>query len=373
LGWGLAALFVIGSLLPSRLTAQEAQAHSTPRGVVCLVTLDSMEAVLARDYSGYSSRLPEDSAAYRALTDSVRAVAGTSDDYHVCIPALQRITRFFRDRHLMIWQSAPPEPAPSGDSGVAKPPARSSPAAVDSSVWPSVRRLDDSTALIRIPDLAWRLEPVIDSVVSAHWTDLLATPYLIIDMRGNSGGCTCSYHALLPLLYVSPIKQPRVEVWTSPANVAMYRRWSADPTFPADAKASIDSMLPTMTAHPNQFVVLAPATEIRLDTIFPKPRRIAVLVDSGCASSCEDFVLAARQSFKVTVMGTSHTAGYLGYGNLRGVWLPGWRRMMMPTTRFPELNASDIGYDGIEPEVLIPKGEPDPVEFARRYLRSSNP
>lgn len=335
----------------------------------CVAALDALQLVLAHDYSGYSSRLPQDSAAYRALGDSVREVAGTSDDYHVCIPALQRVIHFFHDRHLMLWQAAPPAPASeSATSGTGN-----QAAGIDSSALPSVQRLDDSTALLRLPDLAWRLKPIIDSVVQAHWARLLDTPYLIIDVRNDPGGCTCSFDSILPLLYTSPIKQSRVEVWTSPGNIQLYRTWLADSTFPADARASIDSMLPVMEAHPNQFVVLLPSTEIRFDTIYPRPRRVAVLVDSGCASSCEDFVLAARQSFKVTVIGSSRTAGYLGYGNLRGIWLPGWRRMMMPTTRFPELNASGIGYDGIEPEVLIDRSDPDPVEFARRYLRSSHP
>jgi hypothetical protein len=33
------------------------------------------------------------------------------------------------------------------------------------------------------------------------------------------------------------------------------------------------------------------------------PRRIAVLIDRGCGNSCEEFVLAVRQSFKVKTFG----------------------------------------------------------------------
>src|SRR5258705_1608903 len=63
------------------------------------------------------------------------------------------------------------------------------------------------------------------------------------------------------------------------------------------------------------------------------PRRVALLVDHHCASSCEELVFEARQSRKVTVLGSENTAGVDDYGNVRSLWLPGWRRMRVPTSR----------------------------------------
>ena len=111
---------------------------------------------------------------------------------------------------------------------------------------------------------------------------------------------------------------------------------------------------------------LEPDRTIRMDTVFPMPRRVAVLVDSGCASSCENFLLRVRQSTKVTTMGT-HSAGVGDYGEVRFVWLPGWRRVGLPTNRSRGPRIDNVG---IAPAVVIPGSESDPVAFARRYLAS---
>src|SRR5258705_2552939 len=99
------------------------------------------------------------------------------------------------------------------------------------------------------------------------------------------------------------------------------------------------------------------------------PRRVALLVDHHCASSCEELVFEARQSRKVTVLGSENTAGVDDYGNIRSLWLPGWRRMRVPTSR--ERRGERIDRVGLAPAVRIPASAPDAVEFARRYLRGS--
>jgi C-terminal processing protease CtpA/Prc len=106
--------------------------------------------------------------------------------------------------------------------------------------------------------------------------------------------------------------------------------------------------------------------EVRLDTVYPMPRTIAVLIDEGCASSCEDFVLMARQSAKVTVVGPARTAGVHDYGNVRAIWLPGWRRLRVPTSRSRWLPAEAIDNIGLAPEVWVPAGTPDTIQFAGR-------
>ncbi len=47
----------------------------------------------------------------------------------------------------------------------------------------------------------------------------------------------------------------------------------------------------------------------------PYPKKVVVLIDGNCASTTEEFLLAARQSAKVTLMG-QHTYGELDYSNL---------------------------------------------------------
>src|SRR5689334_14774683 len=65
----------------------------------CVAALDSLRLLFRRDYPGYSEKVSGHEAALAALTDSARAIARTSDDHTVCIPALRRWARFFRDPH----------------------------------------------------------------------------------------------------------------------------------------------------------------------------------------------------------------------------------------------------------------------------------
>ncbi|CAA9372667.1 MAG: hypothetical protein AVDCRST_MAG68-5640 [uncultured Gemmatimonadetes bacterium] len=335
----------------------------------CVAALDTMAAFFQRDYPGYRVKVRGREAELAALTDSVRAIARTSEHHSVCVrQALQPWMRFFRDPHIMVWQAAPPPPP----STAAQPAPAAAPA--DDPDRPSLTHPDDSTAVLRIPDLDWSYKPAIDSLLAANLARLLATPYLVVDVRGNGGGATSSYAGLIPLLYTRPIHQYGADIWASEGNMAMMREWIADPTLPAGDREQARAVLARMEARPNRFVPYAEGGMIRRDRVHALPRRVAVLVDGGCKSSCEDLVIAALQSDKVTVLGTRNTGGVHDYGNVRSVWLPGWRRLRVPTSRSRRMLAEGpLDMVGIPPQVLIPPAETDAVAFARRYLRSADP
>ncbi len=339
-------------------------APAAPEDSSCVAALDSMVAIFRRDYPGYRDKVSRHEEALTALTDSVRAVARTSEHHSVCIPALQRWARFFRDPHITgPWQSSPPPPRTDSGAGAANPVPRA-----DDPDRPSIRFLDDSTAVARLPTLEPEYRPAIDSVVGANRPELETTAYLIVDVRGNGGGYTGSYASLTPLLYANPLHLYGEDVWASPANTAHVRDMLTNPYLRPTDRALTKDVVSRMAAHVGEFVERTPDMIIRRDTVYRMPRSVAVLVDSGCASSCEDFVLETRQSAKVTVLGVGHTAGVHDYGDVRGAWLPGWRRVALPTTR---ARGPRIDYIGLSPSVRIPKTETDPVAFARRYLHSS--
>lgn len=326
----------------------------------CIAALDSLQGIFRHDYPGYREKVAGHETQLAALTDSVRAAARTSDDYQICIPALRRWTGFFRDPHVTgPWQSRPPQEAPHGTAGDSH-----ENQAVNDPNRPSLEFLDDSTATLRLPSFDSTYKPVVDSLIAAHGSHLRSTSYLIIDVRGNGGGYTGSYASVTPLVYSGPIHEYGSDVWTSPANVAYYRQLVRSSFLSAADRWAITSFLARAEQHINQFVELSPDTIVQRDTVLPMPRRVAVLMDSGCASSCEEFLLEVRQSSKVTLMGT-HSRGMDDYGELRGVWLPGWRRVSLPTNR---KRGPRIDNVGIAPAAPIPPSEPDTVAFARRYL-----
>jgi len=327
----------------------------------CRSTFDSMVADVSRNYPGYQEKVRGHRAAFAALSDSVRERARAATDWGTqCFPALRHWVEFFKDPHIAgPWQAAPPSPQPQASGAQAIQPP-------DSSQLPSLVTLDTSTLLLRLPDLDVTLKPTIDSLVAAHWDALRNTRYLIVDVRGDGGGCTCSYDTLMSLVIAGPVRSDGKDVLASPANEAYWRDWLTQGVLGASEEILIRKAIQRMRSHEGQLVELFPAQVLRPKSVSRLPQRVAVLVDRKCASSCEDFVLAARQSSKVTIMGSENTEGVHDYGNIRKVYLPGWRQMRVPTTR---TRGPRIDLIGIKPDVLLPLGT-DLVVSASHFLKS---
>ena len=84
------------------------------------------------------------------------------------------------------------------------------------------------------------------------------------------------------------------------------------------------------------------------------PRRIGILIDRPCGSSCEQFLLEARQSFKVKLYGRP-TAGALDYSNLRPHTLPSGQRVLWyATSRSLRLPTFPIDAGGVQPDEYLP-------------------
>ncbi len=322
-----------------------------------------MVADVSRNYPGYREKVRGRDAEFAALSDSVRASARVARQWDTqCYPALQKWVAFFKDPHIAgPWQAAPPSPQPPPSSPQNAP-------QLDSSQLPSLTVLDSSTILLRLPGLDVDVKPAIDSLVAVDWDALSRTPYLIVDVRGDGGGCTCSYDTLLPLLIAGPERFPGKDVLASPANEAYWRDWLTQGVFGDSEKTLIRAAIKRMQVHEGKLVELWPASVSRPRTMSRFPRSVAVLVDRKCASSCEDFILAARQSSKVVIIGSENTEGVHDYGDIRKVYLPGWRQMRVPTTR---MRGPRIDFVGIKPDVLLPSNT-DLVASAALYLKAKD-
>lgn len=332
----------------------------------CVAAFDTLVAIIRRDHPGYRDRVAGREATFAALVDSARRqaaapAADTSPD--VCMPALWRVRDFMRDAHLMMWQGAPPAPPPASAAPGVAPPAPAFPTSAPTPVdpdRPTLRRFDAHTLVLRMPSLDAAYKRVVDSLAAERRADLAAASTFVLDMRGNGGGCTCTYDALLPLVMTGPVHLDGSDVWTSPANVAYYRTMAADPAQPDTVRAELGRLVPRLEAAPNTFVPMSPdpAANVYTPPVIPsRPRAVAVLVDAACASSCENFVRAARQSRKVTVFSATNTAGVGDYTNVRRVVLPGWRQLRIPTARAMWLRAGPRAATdrvGLAPDVRLP-------------------
>ena len=347
-----------------------AQSTNPTDGPGCAADLDALETVVRRDYAGFRTKVEERASTLAALTDRVRSEVLAATDPSACTAALQRWIAFFSDPHLQVWEPRP-EPGGGGREESSASGSANGGAASEDPRRPSLRFPDDNAAVLELPDFGDRYKPAIDQLIAEHRARLLATPYLVIDVRRNGGGWTGTYEeSILPLLYTDPILVHGMEGWASEGNIAYMREMLAS-NRAEGIKRVIRTLLPKMEANRDQFVTITENREIRLDTVHPMPRAVALLVGRGCASTCEQFVLDARQSRKVVVMGEANTGGFLDYGNVRQVQLPSGKRVLqVPTARSKRLPENPMDRVGIAPEVRIPEGEADPIAFALRYLRS---
>ena len=69
-----------------------------------------------------------------------------------------------------------------------------------------------------------------------------------------------------------------------------------------------------MEAHKGEWINWSDDGTYSNFTRLPYPQKVVVLIDAGCASTTEQFLLEARQSSKVTLMG-QNTSGTLDYSN----------------------------------------------------------
>jgi C-terminal processing protease CtpA/Prc len=296
------------------------------------------------------------------LTDSVRREAAKSANLAECTSTLKSWVAFFRDPHLQVDLTR------SQSQKVDTADERAAAAAAEARRRPALTYLDDSTALLYLGDFGDRYKPAIDSVIAAHRARLLRTPYMVIDVRRNGGGWTGSYESVLPLLYTDPIVIHGMEVWASEGNTA-YLRAMLESSRAEGIKRTIRPLIPLMEASPNEFVTINDSRTVRMDSVHPMPHSVAILIGRGCISTCEQFVLDARQSRKVTILGTGNTGGFIDYGNARSVVLPsGIRAVYVPSSRSKRLPGLALDMIGIAPSVLVPVDTPDVVGFARRLL-----
>ncbi len=208
----------------------------------------------------------------------------------------------------------------------------------------------------------------IDSVITHHEEFLATAPYWIIDLRGNGGGSDFSFIPIMPYLYTDSVTVIGTDVLATEENIKNWAVLLDNPHIPDDLIQLLREILETMEQHKGEFVSIVDDTTITFEEVKTYPERVVVLVDENCASSTENFLLAAMQSEKVTVMGQP-TAGVLDYANMRSADFPCYSlRLEYATTRSRRIDAG-MGVDnkGIAPDVVL-VSEKDWIEEAILYL-----
>lgn len=221
------------------------------------------------------------------------------------------------------------------------------------------------TVLVQIP--TFNDPRGVDSLWAAEGARIANAERLIVDVRGNGGGSDYNFRQLLPLIYTNPVRSVGIMALSTDENIAANDALANDTTYPSGQRAGLKWQSDRMRKNRGAWTVFDDDVS-RRDAVLAKPSRVAVLVDRGCASSCEQFLLAARQSTKVTLYGES-SGGVLDYGNVRQADMPGSDLSVhRPITKSKRLPAEPIDNIGIPTNVRIPADEMFPVQWVIDHM-----
>ena len=228
---------------------------------------------------------------------------------------------------------------------------------------PYLDQISETTLYLRIPSFQGSEKKAIDSVIAANREKILATENLIIDIRNGTGGSDSSYKELLPFLYTNPIREVGVEFLSTKLNNQRMLDFINKPEygFDEEGKKWAQESFDRLTKQEGAWVNLndTKATIIEYDTVYPYPKNIGILINGGNGSTDEQFLLAAKQSRKVKLFGTS-TMGVLDVSNMYFVPSPCNEFYLgYSLTRSMRIPDFTIDEHGIQPDFYLDSEIPE--------------
>ncbi len=221
--------------------------------------------------------------------------------------------------------------------------------------------LQDSIAYLQIPTFSGDYSAMIDSVYKATATQIQNTPYLIIDVRNNGGGSDSNAAPLLDYIYTNPIQGDKVSLYVTEDNIKMWERWykeiQQDPENygKEDLKWFKREIKRMKRAKLNTFITRSKG-KLHKQKLNPKrPKKVAIIQNKNCASSCETLLFWAKQSSNTILVG-ENSGGYVGYGEVGEVQTPCYQYTLYCTmTRYEAQRKYEV--IGVAPEHYLDMDE----------------
>lgn len=233
---------------------------------------------------------------------------------------------------------------------------------------PKFKVLDNETALFEMPSFG-KMDYVAPTaeLIKKNENVLKNTKHLIIDLRNNSGGSVLVYEKLMPYLYTNPILREGGYVLATPDNIKDSGYNKEYPGTPDSMKNVFRNYLIELKAHEGELYKLYPIDTLKFETVYKNPERISFLVNGGTGSAAEMFLLEAKQSKKVKLYG-QNSSGAVDYTEFVKVRMPcGYYTLYYPTCKSLRLPDYPLDNIGIKPDIAIPDGVTDWVEFVKQY------
>lgn len=271
-------------------------------------------------------------------------------------PRYVSVTPYKDNTLLSIWGGVLWERLPDKNATLSKP------------EQPTVRRLDAQTMLLTVPSFLID-KTDFDKVLLGNVAELISAKYLVIDIRGNTGG-NGIYFDLLRAYYEKPAENKRGLAVSTEDNIAYFAKFTnplgTDPYSPVVAEMK----------SAKGAVVKGPAFKnLELEPMKTSIKKVVILTDRGNKSAAETFVLYSKAvSTKVLTMG-ENTGGVVDYNNINMVKLLCDKHGIQfgyPTyTLHDKIPQKGYNKTGIAPDVRIPAAVKDKIAFVMEYLNNN--
>ncbi|WPY97627.1 S41 family peptidase [Christiangramia sp. OXR-203] len=237
------------------------------------------------------------------------------------------------------------------------------------------KKLTTKSALLRISSFNYPYVERIEKLIEENKSLIEKSENLIIDIRNNGGGTDNAYADILPLIITNPIRNIGVELLSTQGlidGVTKYKNGleEKDSLKNKSKIQELDSLIFIYKQNLGKFINLDEKT-VEIDTIKKaenSPKEVIILTNSGVGSSAENFVLKAKQSKKVKILGTP-TAGVLDYANAYFFKFGCDNyKLLLPTYKSLRLPEYPIDNIGIQPDVYLDETVGDWVQYAIDYL-----
>ncbi len=230
--------------------------------------------------------------------------------------------------------------------------------------------LSENTLYIRLSTFNQSNARNIDSLFKANNANLAKMPNLILDLRDNGGGSDFSYRSVTPYLYTNPVNNIGADVLSTDANIAGWLAIATTGGLPPDQQVFIRDVIKKMEQNKGKLVSFSDDRILTSDSIAAYPKKVVILMNKNCGSTTEEFLLFAKQSRKVTLMGEP-TGGVLDYSNMRGANFSCMPYMLYWATSRSRRIDQGMAIDniGIQPDKVL---SPDQnwIDEAKNYAES---
>lgn len=238
-----------------------------------------------------------------------------------------------------------------------------------------VKQLSDKTTSISLPDFNYPFVEIINDLLEENRSIIENSEYLIVDIRGNGGGTGAAFQKLLPYIMTNAIRDMWIEFLVTPELIRTSEEYIEIIKDQKDSEKEVESIKKEIELFNNNMgqFVNTEDNSFTIQKVIPttkSPKYVVILIDKGVASSGEDFVIAAKQSKKVKLIGTP-TFGAIDYASVIpfDFGCPDYK-LYMPTFRSLRLPDYPLDNIGVQPDIYLDKTVENWIHFAMDYLEN---